>query len=88
MGPPPRPIAARFCLTDTEVLALAGYGIEVERHYAAKAGHQMPMDIEWAKDGIDNRLYLVQARPETVASQLRGTTLTEQLGATRVSGRR
>ena len=69
----------RFCLTDTEVLTLAGYGIEVERHYGAKAGHRMPMDIEWAKDGIDNRIYLVQARPETVASQKRGTTLTEYL---------
>ncbi|HEY4584481.1 MAG TPA: phosphoenolpyruvate synthase [Acidimicrobiia bacterium] len=69
----------RFCLTDAEVLTLAGYGIEVERHYGAKAGHRMPMDIEWAKDGIDNRIYLVQARPETVASQKRGTTLTEYL---------
>jgi pyruvate,water dikinase len=69
----------RFCLTDTEVLTLAGYGIEVERHYGTKAGHRMPMDIEWAKDGIDNRIYLVQARPETVASQKRGTTLTEYL---------
>jgi pyruvate, water dikinase len=69
----------RFCLTDTEVLTLAGYGIEVERHYSARSGHPMPMDIEWAKDGIDERLYLVQARPETVASQRRGTTLTEYL---------
>jgi pyruvate,water dikinase len=77
LGPTPEADRAKFCLTDAEVLTLAGYGIEVERHYAAKAGHKMPMDIEWAKDGIDNRLYLVQARPETVASQRRGTTLTE-----------
>ncbi len=65
----------RFCLTDDEVLTLAGYGIEVERHYSEKAGHPMPMDIEWAKDGIDGQLYLVQARPETVASQKETTTL-------------
>lgn len=77
--PTPDTDRSRFCLTDTEVLTLAGYGIEVERHYGARAGHQMPMDIEWAKDGIDDRLYLVQARPETVASQRRGTTLTEYL---------
>jgi pyruvate,water dikinase len=59
----------QFCLTDEEVLTLAGFGIEVESHYSQKAGHSMPMDIEWAKDGLDGQLYLVQARPETVASQ-------------------
>jgi pyruvate,water dikinase len=59
----------RFCLTDEEVLTLAEYGIAVERHYSDKAGHAMPMDIEWAKDGMDGMLYLVQARPETVSSQ-------------------
>jgi pyruvate,water dikinase len=59
----------RFCLTDDEVLTVAGQAIEVERHYSARAGHPMPMDIEWAKDGIDGEIYLVQARPETVASQ-------------------
>ena len=59
----------RFCLTDPEVLALADYAIKVERHYSAEAGHPMPMDMEWAKDGLDGRLYLLQARPETVVSQ-------------------
>lgn len=68
---------SRFCLTDDEVLALAGYGLAVERHYSEKAGHPMPMDIEWAKDGIDGQLYLVQARPETVASRETSTTLRE-----------
>jgi pyruvate,water dikinase len=67
--PTPEAERARFCLTDAEVLTLAGYGIEVERHYSRRAGHPMPMDIEWAKDGLDGQLYLVQARPETVASQ-------------------
>lgn len=60
----------RYCLTDDEVLELAGYAIAVERHYGC------PMDLEWAKDGIDGLLYLVQARPETVASQ-RGATMLE-----------
>ncbi len=60
---------ARFCLTDSEVLKLAGNAITIEEHYSAKAGHSMPMDIEWAKDGGDGQLYIIQARPETVASQ-------------------
>jgi pyruvate,water dikinase len=59
----------RFCISDVEVLTLAGYGIAVENHYSRQAGHPVPMDVEWAKDGLDGRLYLVQARPETVASQ-------------------
>ncbi len=59
----------RYCLTDAEVLTLAEYGIKVEKHFSAKAGHAVAMDIEWAKDGIDNQLYLVQARQETVASR-------------------
>ena len=59
----------RFCLTDAEVLELSGYAIRIEDHYSKLAGHPTPMDIEWAKDGEDGRLYIVQARPETVASQ-------------------
>ena len=60
---------ARYCLTDAEVLRLAGYAIAIEDHYSANAGHPMPMDIEWAKDGPGGELYVVQARPETVASR-------------------
>ena len=60
---------ARFCLNDSEILALAGNAIAIEEHYSAVNGHPTPMDIEWAKDGIDGKLYIVQARPETVASQ-------------------
>ncbi len=59
----------RYCITDAEALKLAGYAIEIERHYTAKAGKPMPMDIEWAKDGEDGSLYVLQARPETVTSQ-------------------
>ncbi|HEU5036624.1 MAG TPA: phosphoenolpyruvate synthase [Nocardioides sp.] len=59
----------RFCLTDAEVLELAGAAIAIERHYG------QPMDIEWAKDGDDGLLYIVQARPETATSQAPVTTL-------------
>jgi pyruvate,water dikinase len=58
-----------FCLTDDEVLTLAGYAITIEDYYSKKAGKPRPMDIEWAKDGNDKTLYIVQARPETVQSQ-------------------
>ncbi|MDD5214930.1 MAG: phosphoenolpyruvate synthase [Methylococcales bacterium] len=65
----------RFCITDADVLTLADYAIKIEKHYSAKAGKAKPMDMEWAKDGIDGKLYIVQARPETVVSQLRGMML-------------
>ncbi|MFM9969169.1 MAG: PEP/pyruvate-binding domain-containing protein, partial [Burkholderiales bacterium] len=53
----------RFCLEDGDVIALAEMAAKVEAHY------QRPMDIEWAKDGVDGKLYLLQARPETVKSR-------------------
>ena len=59
----------RFCIADAEVLKLAGDAIRIEDHYSKSAGHPMPMDIEWAKDGEDGQLYIIQARPETVVSQ-------------------
>ena len=64
-----------FCITDTDVMKLAEYAITVEKHYSIKAGRDKPMDMEWAKDGIDGELYMVQARPETVESLISGTTL-------------
>jgi pyruvate,water dikinase len=67
--PTPDADRQRFCITDEEVMTLAGFGIAVEEHYSRRSGHRMPMDIEWAKDGLDGRIYLVQARPETVAAQ-------------------
>ncbi|MFK3799139.1 MULTISPECIES: phosphoenolpyruvate synthase [unclassified Pseudomonas] len=54
---------ARFCLSDEEVSNLARQAMIIEKHY------QCPMDIEWAKDGDDGKLYIVQARPETVKSR-------------------
>ncbi|MGZ5876240.1 MAG: phosphoenolpyruvate synthase, partial [Bradyrhizobium sp.] len=59
----------RFCISDPEVLNLAEIAVRIEEHYSKEAGIPMPMDIEWAKDGSDGRIYIIQARPETVASQ-------------------
>lgn len=67
--PTPPEQRARFCLSDPEVLTLTDYAIRIEDHYSSVAGHPAPMDIEWAKDGVDGKLYIVQARPETVASR-------------------
>ena len=58
----------RFCLSEEEVMRLADYAIKIERHYSEQAGRPEPMDMEWAKDGIDQQIYVVQARPETVAA--------------------
>jgi len=60
---------SNFILSDEEVIRLAQWGVRIEDHYSKKAGHQVPMDIEWAKDGITQELFVVQARPETVKSQ-------------------
>ncbi|QGU33604.1 phosphoenolpyruvate synthase [Thermochromatium tepidum] len=66
--PVPEELRQRFCLTDAEVQALAKQALLIEQHYGR------PMDIEWAKDGIDGKLYIVQARPETVQSRI-GTVI-------------
>jgi pyruvate,water dikinase len=53
----------QFALTDDELLELARYAVTIEDHYGR------PMDIEWGRDGLDGRLYILQARPETVKSR-------------------
>jgi pyruvate, water dikinase len=53
----------RFSLSDDDIIELARFAVMIEKHY------QRPMDIEWGKDGEDGRLYILQARPETVKSQ-------------------
>ena len=58
-----------FCISDEDVLVLADYAIKIEQHYSQQANTYKPMDMEWAKDGIDGKLYIVQARPETVESR-------------------
>jgi pyruvate,water dikinase len=65
----------RPVLTDDEVLTLARWAIAIEEHYSEYAGHPMPMDLEWARDGRDGRLYILQARPETVHSRAARTTV-------------
>src|SRR6185437_4723253 len=67
----------RFCLTDAEAVSLASQALEIERHYSARAGAPQPMDIQWAKDGLDQRLYIVQARPVTGIAQKRGAVMEE-----------
>lgn len=61
--PTPLAMQNRFVLTDKEILHLSNWGALIEEHYG------MPMDIEWAKDGLSKELYIVQARPETVQSR-------------------
>jgi pyruvate,water dikinase len=58
----------RFALTDDEALTLAKWGVIIEDHYSERRGKKMFMDMEWAKDGETNELFIVQARPETVHS--------------------
>jgi len=53
----------RFSITDAEAEELARYALIIERHYGRA------MDIEWGRDGVDGKLYILQARPETVKSQ-------------------
>ncbi len=83
--PTPKADRARFCLSDDDVLELAGAAIAIEDHYGR------PMDIEWAKDGPEGKLYIVQARPETAASQKRANVLEEYVldgqGTVRAQGR-
>ena len=56
----------RYSISDEDVSELAKYAMIIEKHY------QRPMDIEWGKDGIDGKIYILQARPETVKSQAAG----------------
>ena len=62
----------RYSLTDDEVIELARYAVIIEKHY------QRPMDIEWGRDGIDGKLYILQARPETVKSQQSGNDVQQR----------
>ncbi|WP_268796798.1 phosphoenolpyruvate synthase [Pseudomonas huanghezhanensis] len=76
---------ARFCLSDEEVSNLARQAMIIEKHY------KCPMDIEWAKDGDDGKLYIVQARPETVKSRTSANVMERYLlkekGTVLVEGR-
>ncbi|WP_280551569.1 phosphoenolpyruvate synthase [Halomonas sp. 25-S5] len=75
----------RFCINDEQIMDLARQAVTIEQHYGR------PMDIEWALDGDDGKLYIVQARPETVVSQQEGGKLErfqlKEKGRTLVAGR-
>jgi pyruvate,water dikinase len=89
------PVAAHdrsnFILSDEEIILLAQWGVKIEDHYSKKAGSYMAMDIEWAKDGITQQLFILQARPETVKSQremnLLETYVLKQKGRVLVHGK-
>ncbi len=62
----------RYSLNDEEIVELAKYAVIIEKHYGR------PMDIEWGKDGRDSKLYILQARPETVKSQQKATDVQQR----------
>jgi len=66
-----KPDQHKFCIDRKDVVTLAKWGVEIEKHY----GH--PMDIEWARDGATGKLYIVQARSETVRSQAKQNVIEE-----------
>jgi pyruvate,water dikinase len=72
----PVELRTRYSLADEEVIELARYATTIERHYGR------PMDIEWGRDGQDGKLYILQARPETVKSQAEGRQMRFRLKAT------
>src|SRR5690242_100266 len=59
----------RFCIDDADVLRLARYAVAIEDHYSRKADRPVPMNIEWAKDGPDGELFILQAQPEHVSTR-------------------
>ncbi|MGI0487649.1 phosphoenolpyruvate synthase [Pantanalinema rosaneae CENA516] len=65
----------KYSITDDEVIQLAKWACIIEDHYTQIRGSYSPMDIEWAKDGLTEQLFIVQARPETVQSQKSGNIL-------------
>ncbi|HEX9813069.1 MAG TPA: phosphoenolpyruvate synthase [Burkholderiales bacterium] len=81
----PKSEQLRFCIGDDEVQSLARQAVIIEEHYGR------PMDIEWGKDGVDGKLYILQARPETVKSRARHDTLQrfklKQRGEVLIEGR-
>ncbi len=59
---------SHFCISDDEVLYIARHVTAIEDYYSQKKGCWVPQDVEWAKDGLDGKIYIVQSRPETIHS--------------------
>ncbi|HJU83010.1 MAG TPA: phosphoenolpyruvate synthase [Holophagaceae bacterium] len=89
--PVPAKERTRFALGDEDILRLARWACMVEAHFSAKHGRPTPMDLEWAKDGLTDELFILQARPETVESRKSGlaleTYLLEGKGTVLTTGR-
>ena len=58
-----------FVLNDEEILTLSKWGLEIEKHYTERAGKAMPMDMEWAKDGITNEFLLFKRDPKQLSQK-------------------
>jgi pyruvate, water dikinase len=67
----------QFCLDDEQILQLSRWVVHIENYYSALKNHWCPMDVEWAVDGLNNELFIVQARPETIHSRKDHSKLTE-----------
>ncbi len=75
--PVEKDLQQKFCLTDAQVLELSRWVVTIEKHYSSINERWCPMDIEWAIDGLTDKLYIVQARPETIHSRKEEGTLVE-----------
>jgi len=69
----------QFVLSDDDIVDLARQAVIIEQHYSLHHGHNQPMDIEWAKDGRDGLLYILQARPETIHSSSEHSDFTQHI---------
>jgi len=67
----------KYSITDEDALQLARWAVAIEEYFSEEAGYRKPMDIEWAKDGISGKLFIVQARPETITTR-KDTRVLEQ----------
>ena len=78
----------KLAITDDEILLLSNWACLVEAHYTKRAGHPVPVDMEWAKDGRTGELFIVQARPETIPGNLRSERKTQTAAHRQECGRK
>jgi len=69
----------KFCLSDKEIIELSKFVVTIEKYYSALKNSWSPMDIEWAKDADDGKIYIVQARPETIYSNKKELVLEQYI---------